>query len=166
MKNKIENEGKYELFRTTKGHQILNLNDKTFFAVITGQKGDILVSTDSDHEKDKTLKKGRFYLATFDDDPEFNDIPHLFLEEGNKYREWILPNDKPTKKDYQKKLVKTGNLVEKSKVEKHLKGRSHQKQQGSNLGSKNKKELMDMAREKGIRGRSKMKKSQLIEELK
>lgn len=167
MKGKLENEGNYELFRTTKGHQILNLNDKSFFAIIEGQKGDMLIATDSDHEKDKSIKKGKFYLANFDDDPEFNDLPHLFLQEGNKYREWILPNDKPSQKDYQKKLVRTGNMVSKSKVEEHIKGSSSKSKNENNkpdsdLGNKSKNELMAIARDRNLRGRSKMSKKELI----
>jgi hypothetical protein len=182
MKGKLESEGSYELFQTTKGHQILSLNNKNYFAVIKGQKGEMLIGTDSDHEKEKTLKHGKFYLASFDNDPEFNDIPHLFLQEGNKFREWILPNDKPTEKDYQKKLVRTGNMVSMSKVEEHIKGSankgSEKKASGSpsrksssgrsrdNLDNKSKNELMEMAKKKNIRGRSAMNKKQLIEELK
>lgn len=122
MKGKLESEGHYELFKTANGNQILNLNDKNFFAVAKGKRGDILVKTDGDHERERTIREGKFYLADFDDDPAFSDMPHLFLQEGNKYREWILPNDKPTKGDYQKKLVKTGKLVSKAKVEAHVKG--------------------------------------------
>jgi hypothetical protein len=182
MKGKLESEGSYELFQTTKGHQILSLNNKNYFAVIKGQKGEMLIATDSDHEKEKTLKNGKFYLASFDNDPEFNDIPHLFLQEGNKFREWILPNDKPTEKDYQKKLVRTGNMVSMSKVEEHIKGsaskdserkssgkrtsgRSSSKPSGD-LNDKSKNELMDMAKKKHIKGRSGMNKKQLIQELK
>jgi hypothetical protein len=174
MKAKLESEGNYELFQTTKGHQILSLNNKNFFAVIKGQKGEMLIATDSDHEKEKTLKHGKFYLASFDNDPEFNDIPHLFLQEGNKFREWILPNDKPTEKDYQKKLVRTGNMVSMSKVEEHIKGsakkgsekKSTEKRASGNLDDKSKNELMEMAKKKNIRGRSGMNKKQLINELK
>lgn len=171
MKGNLENEGNYELFSTTKGHQILNLNDKYFFAIIEGQKGEMMIATNSDHEKDKSLKKGKFYLARFDDDPEFNDLPHLFLQEGDKYREWILPNDKPSEKDYQKKLVRTGNMVSKSKVEEHIKGRntgkvkSERGDKDSELGSKSKDELMKIARDKNLRGRSKMNKNQLIKSI-
>ena len=172
MRGKLENEGNYELFRTTNGNQILNLNDKHFFAVVKGQQGDILVATDADHEKDKTLKKGRFFLADFNDDPEFRDLPHLFLEEGSKFREWILPNDKPTKGDYQKKLVRTGNLVSRSKVEKHVKGKGNkgsEKQYSGKpekLRSRSKKELYEMAKKQDIPGRSKMNKEELVQKVK
>ena len=172
MRGKLQSEGHYELFQTTKGNQILSLNDKDFFAVVEGRQGDILVRTDKDHEKDKTVKKGRFYLADFKDDPEFNDVTHLFLQEGNKYREWILPNNRPTKNDYQKKLIKSGNLVSKSKVEEHVKGKgnagSEKQYEGKpeNLRAKSKNELYEMAKKQNISGRSKMKKEELVKELK
>jgi hypothetical protein len=171
MRGKLEKEGNYELFETANGHQILNLNNKNYFAVIGGQKGDILVATDSDHEKSKVLKKGRFYLADFENDPEFSDMPHLFLQEGNKYREWILPNHEPSEKDYQKKLVRTGNLVSKAKVESHVKGKGHEgsekKYEGKSesLRSKSKAGLMEMAKKRSLTGRSKMSKEQLARKL-
>lgn len=172
MKGKLEMEGHYELFETTKGNQILSLNNKNYFAVVEGQRGDLLVGTDSDHEKSKTLQKGKFYLADFDDDPEFRDVPHLFLQEGRKYREWLLPNNKPSVKDYQKKLVKTDHLISWSKVEKHIKGRGNvgteKKYEGKaeNLRSKSRNELYELAKSKKISGRSKMNKEQLVEKLK
>jgi hypothetical protein len=172
MRGKLESEGHYELFETTHGNQILNLNNKDFFAVIKGKRGDILVATDSNHKKSKTIKEGQFYLADFEDDPEFSDMTHLFLQEGNKYREWLLPNDKPTEKDYQKKLVKSENLVSKSKVEKHIKGEGNTgtekkySKKPEKLRSKTKDELYQMAIKQDISGRSKMNKDQLIEKLK
>jgi hypothetical protein len=103
MQSRLQKSGEYELFETAKGHQILNLNNEEFYAVVEGQKGDILVQSDADHKKKKTLKKGKFYLADFENDPEFNDVPHLFLQEGDsQYREWILPQGAPSKGDHQK----------------------------------------------------------------
>lgn len=190
MQGKLEGEGKYELFETTKGHQILNLDGKKWFAVVKGKYGDILVKSDSDHKKKKTLKKGKFYHADFDDDPEFRDLPHLFLEEGDKFREWILPNDAPSNKDYQKKLVKSDNLVDKSTVEYHVKGagkKGTEKQykgtkkeakskaeasgknrppvSGKDIENMSKSELYEKAKKKDIKGRSTMSKKDLIEAL-
>lgn len=190
MQGKLEGEGKYELFETTKGHQILNLDDKNFFAVVKGKYGDILVRSDSDHEKKKTVKKGKYFHADFDDDPEFRDLPHLFLQEGSKFREWILPNDAPTDKDYQKKLVKADNLVDKATVEYHVKGSGKKgtekkykgtakeakpKEEGTgknrpaaksgNLQRLSKSELYEKAKKKNIGGRSKMSKDDLVKAL-
>lgn len=171
MRGKLEKEGNYELFQTTKGSQILNLNNNSFFAVVKGRLGDILVATDEDHKKGKTLKKGHFYLADFDDDPEFRDLPHLFLQEGRRYREWILPNGQPTQRDYQKKLIRTGNLVTKSKVDYHVKGagaKGSEKQyskEHEGLKNRTKSQLLQEARKRNISGRSTMTKQQLVNQL-
>lgn len=190
MQGNLEKRGQYELFETTHGHQILNLNNKNFYAVVQGQRGEILVRSDEDHEKKKTIRKGDFYLADFKDDPEFNDIPHLFLQEGkNQYREWILPQDVPTNKDYQKKLVRTDSKVDADKVKYHTEGsgkKGREKKysgtekeaksrdeaagkkdssQRESLTRKSKSELYEMARHKNIKGRSNMDKAELVEAL-
>lgn len=118
----IINEGRYDLFETTKGHQILSLNDEDWYALVEGEKGDIIVQSDSDHEKKKTLQEGRFYLADFEDDPDFNDVPHLFLQQGDQYQEFILPNGLPTRGDHQKKLIRSNKKVPESKIREHVAG--------------------------------------------
>ena len=171
MRGKLKNEGEYELFKTTEGHQILNIKDKDFYALVEGQEGDIIVHSDSEHKKDKTISKGKYYFAEFEDDPEFQDMPHLFLEDGKKYRELILPNGLPTKSDHQKKLVHTSKKLPASKVEEHIKGKGNQgsekqyegKKEG--LRKKTKEELYEMAKQKKISGRSKMKKKDLVQAL-
>lgn len=191
MQGQLDKRGKYELFETTNGHQILNLNNKEFYAVVEGQKGDILVHSDSDHEKKKTINKGDFYLADFDDDPEFNDIPHLFLQESKtQYREWILPRGTPSKSDHQKKLVRSDNKVGKDKVKYHTEGsgnkgrekqyegtdkhtRSKAEASGKSasggdkqeLSQKSKGELYNLAKRNNISGRSKMSKDELVDAL-
>lgn len=117
----VEKKGHYELFETTKGHQILSLNDKQWFAVVKGQKGDILVRSDADHQKDHTLQEGKFYLIDFEDDPEFKDMLHIFLQEGEKYSEWLLPKGLPGEEDQQKKVVKTKEKISSRTVEKRKK---------------------------------------------
>lgn len=186
MQGNIHKRGQYELFETTKGHQILNLNDKEFYAVVEGQRGDILVRSDADHQKSKTIRKGRFYLADFNNDPRFNDIPHLFLQENeHQYQEWILPQDVPSAGDHQKKLVRTDKKVSKAKIDHHTTGggkKVREKQHHSatkqadghdaaaggkknELNRKNKSELYALAKGKKIVGRSSMDKNELIDAL-
>lgn len=187
MQGNLEKRGQYELFETTSGHRILNLNNRNFYAVVRGQRGEILVHSDKDHQKKKTIRKGDFYLADFKDDPEFSDIPHLFLQEDkNQYREWILPRDVPTGNDYQKKLVRTDNKVDADKVKYHTEGSGkkgrEKKYSGTekeaksraeaagkkepsereNLMRKSKDELYEMAKRANIKGRSNMDKTELI----
>ena len=178
MKGKLEKEGKYELFETNHGNEILNLNDKDFYAIVNGQKGQILVKSNADHEKKKTIQKGQFYLADFEDDPEFRDMPHLFLKDGSKYSELILPNDVPTKGDHQKKLITTKTKVGEAKVKEHVKGKGNtgsekttkpkesKNAEPDDLENLSKQELYDKAKEKNIPNRSKMNKKQLVNELK
>ena len=171
MRGKLKNEGKYELFETTENHQILNLEDKNFYALVEGQKGDIIVHSDSDHKKQKTLSKGKFYYSDFKDDPAFKDMAHLFMEDGSKFRELILPEGFPTKSDTQKKLVRPKEKLSKQKVLDHVKGQGNKgdeeqyKGKAENLRNKTKKELYEMAKKQDIQGRSKMDKKELVKNL-
>ena len=120
MKKTLKKQGHYELFETTKGHQILTLDEQDWFALIETNQGELIVHSDSDHEKEKTLQKGDFYLADFQDDPDFNDIPHLFLQEKDQYGELILPNGLPTSQDHQKKLIRSDEKFSADKVKQHV----------------------------------------------
>lgn len=120
MKGSLKREGEYELFKTSRGHQIIQLGQE-YYALVRGQKGDIIVKSDSDHEKDKTISMGKYYYADFKDDPDFQDTPHLFLEDNKQFREMILPEGFPQEKDYQKKLVRIDEKLPREKVLKHLK---------------------------------------------
>jgi hypothetical protein len=124
MPVKIMDQGRYEIFQTDHGHEILVLDGdegKKWFAVVRGQKGDILVRSDSDHTKDRTISRGRFYLVDFVQDPKFKDMPHLFLEKNARYEEWILPNGLPTSSDSQKRVVLTNDTIDKDELEDYLK---------------------------------------------
>ena len=120
MSIKVEDKGHYELFETTNGNHILVLNDERWFAWVEGQQGEILVHTDSDHEKDHTIQEGQFYLADFEDDPKFQGNPHLFLQKEDRFEEAILPNGLPTEQDKQKKIVAPDETVAQDKLTDYL----------------------------------------------
>jgi hypothetical protein len=120
MTVKINGKGHYELFETARGHQILVLNDEQWFAWVEGQQGEILVHTGSDHEKDHTIQEGKFYLADFENDPKFQDQPHLFLQHGDRFQEVILPNGLPMEHGHQKKVVGTDETVMQDELTTHL----------------------------------------------
>ena len=166
----LKKEGKYDLFNTTEDHQILNLDDKRFFAIVEGQKGDIIVLSDSDHKKKKSVSSGKYYYADFNDDPEFKDMTHLFMEDGKNFREFILPEGFPGKKDKQKKLVRPSGKLSKKKVEEHVKVKDEASKKPSkgkedDLNKRTKEELYEMAKKKNLDGRSKMNKKELIKNL-
>ncbi len=120
MAVKVRDKGNYELFVTDEGHRILALNNERWFAWVEGNQGEILVRSDSDHKKDRTLQEGRFYVADFEDDPKFRDVPHLFLQKGDRYQEVIIPNGLPTDQDQQKKVIRTDETLSEEDLEAHL----------------------------------------------
>lgn len=164
MENKVKKEGKYELFVTTKDHRILFLDDDEWFAVIEGQLGEILIKSNSDHQRKRTIMQGKYLLVDFNEDPEFKDIPHLFLEKTNKYEEWVLPNGLPINKGEKVKIINTKHKVDSKKIYERIKGKSTDKKE-NDLETKSKSELLTIAKDKNLKGRSKMSKEELIEEL-
>lgn len=171
MRGEIKTEGKYELFRTTEEHTILNLNNELFFALVEGQKGEIIVKSDSDHKKKETIAEGNFHYIDFENDPEFQDMPHLFLKDNKEYRELILPEGLPDNQDKQKKLVRTEKKLKESTVWQQVKGRGNkgdEKQysdKAEGLRTKTKEELYDLAQKYKIEGRSDMNKDELAQAL-
>lgn len=171
MRGKLKKEGSYDLFRTTKGHEILNLEDRNFYALVEGQQGDLIVHSDEDHKKQSSVSSGKYYYADFENDPEFRDVAHLFLEDKSKFRELILPQGLPTKSDHQKKLVRTKDKISRSKVEEHVKGKGNkgtEKQYSDRkegLRARSKEELYELAKKHDISGRSKMNKEELVKKL-
>ncbi len=172
MRGKLKEEGKYELFRTSHGHEILSLEGSDYYALVEGQQGDLIIHSDSDHKKQKTISKGKYFYADFEDDPEFQDMAHIFLEDSSKFRELIVPEGLPTKSDHQKKLVRTKDKLPREKVMEHVKGKGNKgnekqysdKKEG--LRAKTKEELYDLAQKHNVEGRSKMAKEELIKKLK
>jgi len=121
MPVRVQAQGHYELFETTHQHRILVLDHKQWFAWVQGQQGEILVRSDADHQKDRTTQTGQFYLLDFEDDPTYKDMPHLFLQKGDRYEEVMLPNGLPTEEDHQKRLVKTDHTLPRDELEEYLK---------------------------------------------
>ena len=161
MKNEVEEKGKFEIFKTTEGTDILTLGQDKVYAIIETTRGHILVKTDEDHEKEKTLQKGHFYLVDINDDPTFQDMPHLFLQKGKKFEEMILPKGLPTNSTIRKKIILTDDKVEEQKINVHLKNDKKKVLKKEPTSEVEKKELDRMARKMKISGRSKMDKKEL-----
>lgn len=117
----VKDKGRYELFDSTHGHRILVLDGKRFYAWVHGRRGEIIVHTDSDHQKDHTLQRGKFFLVDFRNDPKFKDMIHLFLQKGDRFEEIMLPNGLPTESDAQKKIVRTKDSIATEDLERYLK---------------------------------------------
>lgn len=119
MTTNITRSGHYELFRTTNDNRILVL-DNDYFAITEGQKGEMLVGSDSDHEKAETLQKGSYKLVEFEDDSKFQDVPHLFLEKEGKYDEVVVPRGVPSGKGDQQRFIYTDHHLGIDEVDSYL----------------------------------------------
>jgi hypothetical protein len=117
---RIEDSGRYVLREDAHGHRFLVLNEERWFVWIEGQKSPLIVRTGPGHEKLRALRRGRFYLVDFQDDPNFRDMPHLFLQVGERYQEFLLPNGLPDERDPQKRFVVTRKFVAKDELERYL----------------------------------------------
>jgi hypothetical protein len=121
MPARLKDSGRYSLFEDQHGHRFLVLNGERWYVWIEAQKSPILVRTDSDHKKKRDIQHGKFFLVDFKDDPKFKDMPHLFLQKGNAYQEFLVPNGLPTDRDPQKRFVVTRHTLPKKELEAYLK---------------------------------------------
>ena len=119
MSIRVQARGDYELFETTKAHRILVLGER-WYAWVEGDQGEILVPTDSDHQKQRTLQQGRFFMVDFDDDPEFKDMPHLFLEREGRYAEYMVPKGLPGDGNAPNQIIETDHTLAKDELEGYL----------------------------------------------
>lgn len=108
----IQRQGRYTLFETPNKNRILSLGDNLWFAWVGGQQGELLVRSDNDHERERIIRAGEYYLVHFENDPSFTDVPHLFLGHDGVFSEVILPNGLPTDDDTQKRVVGTEKTVD------------------------------------------------------
>jgi hypothetical protein len=116
----VQRQGRYTLFETPNKNRILVLGSDLWFAWVGGDQGELLVRSDSDHERDRTIREGEYYLVQFENDPSFTDVPHLFLGEDGVFTEIILPNGLPTDDDTQKRVVGTDKTVDAEELKQHL----------------------------------------------
>jgi hypothetical protein len=121
MPVRVLERGKYELFEDAHGHRFLVLDGERWYAWITAQRSPLLVRTDSDHEIKRAVQRGKFFLVDFRQDPKFKDLAHLFLQKGDEYQEYLLPNGLPSERDPQVRFVVTRNTLARKELEDYLK---------------------------------------------
>lgn len=129
MEKNLNEKGNYEIFKTTGDNEILRLGKSEIYAIVETNKGPILIKTDEDHQKQETIEKGIFYLVDFEEDPAFQDMPHLFIEKGTKYQELLLPSGFPDASRDRKKIIFTRKNVDEEKIRRHSKNNIQQVRQ-------------------------------------
>src|SRR4051812_45915352 len=117
---KVKASGPYALVKDEHGHRFLVLDGRRWYAWIDGQRSPILVRSRPGHPNIRAVQRDRFYLVDFRNDPKFRGMPHLFLEKGGRYREFLLPNGLPSERDPQKRFVLTRRTLPKKRLEAYL----------------------------------------------
>jgi hypothetical protein len=120
MPAKVQDQGPYELIETTHQNRILTLNETHRFAWVESREGDLLVWTALKYQRHETLSHGQFFLAQFEDDPRFDAMPRLFLQEADRYWEFRLPNGLPTEDDPEKPIARSDEVWTQEFLEEYL----------------------------------------------
>jgi hypothetical protein len=118
MPLEIIDQGHYELFETHDNNRVFSLNDSKWFA---WDQGGVLVYTDANHRKARTLQTGQFYLVNFNNETGFKDMPYLFFQNVDQYQILMLPDGVPTEKELQKSTVKPAETISVDKLDRYLK---------------------------------------------
>lgn len=118
MAAKIAREGNYELFRSTGGQQVLSLAGHQFL-LTEGPKGEDMVMSRGDFEKDEVLDSGEYRYVEFEGD-EFPQDPHLFLRRNGHFQVVIFPEGLPTMKGTARELIAGGDKVGVDEVETYI----------------------------------------------
>ena len=116
----IQRQGRYTLFETPDQNRILALGNDLWFAWVGGPRGELLVRSDRDHERERVIQEGEYFVVQFENDPNFTDVPHLFLGRNGGFTEVILPNGLPTDDDTQKRVIGTEKTVDAEVLRHHL----------------------------------------------
>lgn len=103
MNGELKTQGKFEIFTTPEGKEVLNLDNQAYYE-LNRDKGSIQ-STAPDPDKHSSKATGKFYFA------EYTDESRIFLEDGNLFQEIIFPERLPTKRDEPKKKATWSNRI-------------------------------------------------------
>jgi len=126
MRGKVQNQGNFELLKSEEGRLLLLINSdikkEKYFWDVSGDY-EYLIQTEGVKEKSgdtafEVIRTGHFYLIDIIDDPEYPDLPHLYLQDQrNNYEDFILPDGLPDLLDTEQEIITTGNIVDQEELD-------------------------------------------------
>lgn len=121
MKEEMKSEGKYELFTTSDGKEVINLDNEAYYSLSEEQGGEFIASTDPDPDKYSSKATGSYYYTGTEDGEDSGRT--LYLEDGAEFRKLEFPEGWPTKRNEpKKKMVRSKDRLKKDEVLKRIKG--------------------------------------------
>lgn len=120
MKEEMKSEGKYELFTTPEGKEVINLDNEAYYSFSEEQGGEFIASTDPDPDKFSSKATGSYYYTGAKNEEDTRKI--LYLEDGSEFRKLEFPEGWPTKRNEpKKKVIRSKDRLKKEEVLKLIK---------------------------------------------
>ena len=104
--------GKYLVFETGGHTRILEINDKSHFAWVHTNVGEILVSSQQEFKPKELVAQGNYRLYNVKNEPKLTDLEHLelFVGEG-KWQGYLLPTGFPGGKKKRSRIIPTDETI-------------------------------------------------------
>ena len=124
--NDIVKQGQYEIFRTARRERVMVLDgdhfamEPSYFTISEGAQGEFVARNAEDFDRHEILREGRFMLVEFQDDPEFQDIPYVFLERDGKFDEIYIPQGLPDEEGRRRRYIYTDHTIDAEQLEAYL----------------------------------------------
>lgn len=126
MTYRISRDGIYELYR--KGEErVLALDDEQFslergyFTISEGSQGELVKRDSTDVSDDHLVRRGSYRIVEFEEESEFQDIPYLFLEHGDRYDEVFLSEGLPGRVGERRRYIYTDHTIPVDELDAYLK---------------------------------------------
>lgn len=126
MAYEILREGDYQIHRIHRQHHVLRLDDDYFsmtddyFTIAEGSQGELSTLVRRPRQIEKLLREGRYRLIQFRGDPQFQDVPYLFLQQDGKYREMFLPSGLPRNDVDTTRYIYSDHTIDAERLKSHL----------------------------------------------
>lgn len=110
---KVISGGKYQLSETKNRTKILTLNSRKHFAWIDTQKiGELLITLERPHPKDRILSEGNYRMYQVKKEPHLTDLIHLELLVGqSQWQGYLLPTGLPTSVKRKSLIIPTQETI-------------------------------------------------------
>lgn len=119
MNEELKSRGKYELFTTEDGKEVINFDNMAYYSFSEEDNEEYMTSTDPDPDKFSSKATGSYYFKGAKNEEDLRST--LYLEDGAEFRKFELPEGLPTKRNEpKKKVVRSKDRFEKEEVLKKI----------------------------------------------
>lgn len=117
MTYRITREGIYELYRLEHDQRVLALDndhfslERGYFTISEGSQGELVKRRPGEMSDERLVRRGSYRIVEFEEESEFQDIPYLFLEHGDKYDEIFLSEGLPGRMGERRRYIYSDHSI-------------------------------------------------------